>query len=116
MKIYCLNTCSTCKKMIKYVDELGIDYELVDIREETPTKEQIKKFHEKSGLEIKRFFNTSGKSYREGNFKERMTEMNNDEIYAEFAKDGMLLKRPIVVTDDFVLVGFKESEYDPKFK
>lgn len=111
MTIYYYPNCNTCKKALKWLEANSIFVEKVHIVENTPTEEMMKDFHEKSGLPIKRFFNTSGKSYREGNFKEKMLEMTNDEIYQALAADGMLIKRPILDLGELILVGFKEDEW-----
>ena len=101
--------CSTCKKAKKWLDEQGISYEDRHIIEDNPTVEELKDWHERSGLPLKRFFNTSGMKYRELGVKDKLPEMSEEEQYELLATDGMLVKRPLVVGDDFVLIGFKEA-------
>ena len=101
--------CSTCKKAMKWLDEQGISYEDRHIIEDNPTVKELKDWHERSGLPLKRFFNTSGMKYRELGLKDKLPEMSEEEQYELLATDGMLVKRPLVVGDDFVLIGFKEA-------
>ena len=101
--------CSTCKKAKKGLDEQGISYEDRHIIEDNPTAEELKDWHERSGLPLKRFFNTSGMKYRELGLKDKLPEMSEEEQYELLATDGMLVKRPLVVGDDFVLIGLKEA-------
>ena len=100
--------CSTCKKAKKWWDEQDISYEDRHIIEDNPTVEELKDWHERSGLPLKRFFNTSGMKYRELGLKDKLPEMSEEEQYELLATDGMLVKRPLVVGNDFVLIGFKE--------
>ncbi len=116
MIIYYYPTCSTVKKAMKYLDENEIKYERKHIVEETMTAEELSLIIRLSGLELKRFFNTSGKAYRELNFKEKKNEMSEGEIVDFLVANPMLLKRPIIKADDFALVGFKVDEYDKVFK
>lgn len=106
--------CSTCKKAMKWLQERGVDFENRHIVENNPTAGELKAWHEKSGLPLKRFFNTSGQIYRQNNIKDQLPNMSEEEQYYLLATNGMLVKRPIVVGDDFVLVGFKEKEYEEK--
>lgn len=106
--------CSTCKKAKKWLDSRGIPYSDRHIKEENPTAIELKSWHEKSGLPLKRFFNTSGNLYKEMKLKDRLPSMSEEEQYELLATDGMLVKRPIVVTEDAVLVGFKEAEWEEK--
>ena len=115
-KLYCYPRCTTCKKAIKWLEENGINYEYKHIVEETPSKEDIKKYYKESGLPLKRFFNTSGNVYKELNLKEKLAEMSEDEQFELLASNGMVLKRPLLVGKDFVLVGFKEAEWIEKLK
>ena len=115
-KLYCYPRCTTCKKAVKWLEENGIDYEYKHIVEETPSKEDIKKYYKESGLPLKRFFNTSGNVYKELNLKEKLAEMSEDEQFEILASNGMVLKRPLLVGKDFVLVGFKEAEWIEKLK
>ena len=104
--------CSTCKKAKKWLDDHGVSYEARHIKEQNPTAGELKEWHQKSGLPLKKFFNTSGLLYKNMNLKEKLPNMNEEEQYALLATDGMLVKRPIVVTDTQVLVGFKEAEWE----
>ena len=104
--------CSTCRNAKKWLDEHGIAYESRDIREENPKAEELKIWHEKSGLPLKRLFNTSGMVYKSLNLKDRLTEMGEEEQYELLASDGMVVKRPLVIGEDFVLVGFKEAQWE----
>lgn len=106
--------CSTCRKAKNWLDEHNIEYESRHIVEENPTAEEIEKWYVKSGLPLKRFFNTSGKIYRENKIKDKLSDMSEAEQFELLATDGMLVKRPIVVGDDFVLVGFKVNEWEEK--
>lgn len=100
MKLICYKRCTTCKGVEKMLEEKNISYEYRDIKEDNPTASELKKWHEKTGLPIKRFFNTSGKIYREENIKDKLPDLSNDEAYELLSKDGMLVKRPILFTDD----------------
>ena len=104
--------CSTCQKAKKWLDERGISYEDRHIVEQNPTAEEIKAWREKSGLPLKRFFNTSGLKYKELGLKDRLPQMSEEEQLALLATDGMLVKRPLVVGEDFVLPGFREKEWE----
>ena len=104
--------CTTCKKAKKWLDDHGIEYTDRHIKEENPTADELKTWHAKSGLPLKRFFNTSGVLYKEMHLKDKLPEMSEDEQYALLATDGMLVKRPIIVTEDKVLTGFKEKEWE----
>ena len=106
--------CSTCRKAKNWLDEHNIEYESRHIVEDNPTAEEIELWYKKSGLPLKRFFNTSGKLYRENQLKDKLPEMSEQEQFDILATDGMLVKRPIVVADDFVLVGFKLKEWEEK--
>ncbi|MCT1796890.1 Spx/MgsR family RNA polymerase-binding regulatory protein [Helcococcus kunzii] len=105
MKLICYKNCSTCKGVEKLMKEKGIEYEYRDIKEDNPSTEEIKEFHEKSGLDIKKFFNTSGTIYRENNIKDKLPNMSLEEKYELLSTDGMLVKRPILIDGDKVLVG-----------
>lgn len=108
----CYKKCSTCKKAEKWLQENGLDYEMRDIKTENPSKEELRTWYEKSGLDIKRFFNTSGMIYRDMQLKDKLADMSEEEKLELLATDGMLVKRPILVTEDQVLVGFKEKEWE----
>ncbi|MBC6680011.1 arsenate reductase family protein [Zhenpiania hominis] len=114
MKIYCYPKCTTCKKALKWLDEQGKAYEEIDIKENNPSKEDLKAAYEKSGLPLKRFFNTSGLKYKELKLKDRLASMSEDEQLELLASDGMLVKRPLVIDGETVLTGFKEAEWREK--
>lgn len=103
--------CSTCQKAKKWLDEQGIQYEDRHIKENKPTYEELKAWYEKSGLPLKRFFNTSGLLYKSLNLKDKLPTMSEEEQLRLLATDGMLVKRPIVVTEDVILTGFKEAQW-----
>ena len=111
MTFLCYPRCSTCQKAKKWLDERGTAYELRDIKEQNPTAEELRAWHEKSGLPLKRFFNTSGLQYKALGLKDKLPAMSEEEQLSLLATDGMLVKRPILVTADRVLVGFREAEY-----
>ena len=104
--------CTTCKRAKKWLDEHQISYEERDIKGNNPSLEELKEWYQRSGLPLKRFFNTSGMLYKEMKLKDKLPEMSEDEQLALLASDGMLVKRPIVVTEDQVLVGFKEAQWE----
>lgn len=112
MKFICYPKCTTCKKAQNWLDSKGIEYSLRNIKEENPTYEELKEWYGKSGLPLKKFFNTSGMLYRSMNLKDKLDDMTDEEKLRLLAGDGMLVKRPIIVTDDKVLVGFKEPEWE----
>ena len=106
--------CSTCRKAKKWLDEHNIEYESKHIVEDNPTAEELREWWEFSDLPLKRFFNTSGMKYRELKLKDKLPDMSEDEQLGLLATDGMLVKRPILVNDDIVLVGFKVKEWEEK--
>lgn len=110
--VLCYAKCSTCQKALKWLDEQSIVYEKRPIREENPTVEELRKWHEKSDLPLKRFFNTSGNLYKELQLKDKLPGMSEEEQLTLLASDGMLVKRPLLVTDNYVYPGFKESEWE----
>ena len=112
----CYPKCSTCKKAENWLKENEISYELRNIKENRPSKEDLEAWHKKSGLEIKKFFNTSGMLYREMQLKDKLPSMSDEEKLELLATDGMLVKRPILVTEDKVFVGFKEKEWQDVVK
>lgn len=103
--------CTTCKKAKAWLDERGVAYEARNIKEENPTAEELKAWHEKSGLPLKKFFNTSGLAYKALGLKDRLSTMSEEEQYQLLASDGMLVKRPLVIGEKFVLVGFREAQW-----
>lgn len=108
--------CTTCKRAKKWLDEHQVSYEDRHIVEDNPKAEELKEWIAKSGLPIKRFFNTSGMKYRDLGLKDRLPEMSEEEQIELLATDGMLVKRPLVIGDDFVLVGFKEEQWGNTIK
>ena len=106
--------CSTCKKAKKWLEENNIEFTEKDIVEDNPTFEELKEWYEKSELPLKRIFNTSGMKYRELKLKDKLPDMSEDEQLELLATDGMLVKRPIIVSDDVVLTGFKVKEWEEK--
>lgn len=108
----CYPKCSTCKKAQLWLDENGISYEPRNIKEENPTYEELSQWYAKSGLPLKRFFNTSGLIYKSMNLKEKLAEMSDEEQLRLLSTDGMLVKRPICIDGDTVVVGFKEKEWE----
>ena len=106
--------CSTCRNAKKWLDDKGIEYTDRHILENRPTFDELKSWHEKSGMDIKRFFNTSGMKYRELDLKNKLPNMSEDDMLGILSSDGMLVKRPVLIGDDFVLVGFKEKEWNEK--
>ena len=111
IKVYCYNRCSTCKKALKWLDEKGIEYETVDIKTDHPDEKTLREYYAMSGLPLKRFFNTSGIPYRAMGLSKKLPDMSEDEQLTLLSTDGMLVKRPLVVGDGFVLTGFKEDEW-----
>ena len=112
MLFVCYPKCTTCQKAKKWLEEQEMEFELRDIKEENPTKEELRVWHQKSGLPLKRFFNTSGMLYKEMKLKDRLPEMSEEEQLELLSTDGMLVKRPILVTEDKVLVGFRQKEWE----
>ena len=108
--------CSTCQKAKKWLDEKGIAYETRHIKEERPTAEELRRWHRISGLPLKKFFNTSGLLYKSMNLKDRLPAMTEDEQIELLASDGMLVKRPLLVMQDKVLIGFREQEWEKLLK
>ncbi len=105
-------TCSPCPKAKKWLQEKEAEFEERDIKLQNPTKEELKSWHQKSGAPLKKFFNTSGMIYREMQLKDKLPDMTEEEQYELLASDGMLVKRPILVTDTAVLTGFREKEWE----
>ena len=111
----CYPKCTTCKKAEKWLNEKGVTFDKRDISIDNPRVEELTDWHQKSGLPLKRFFNTSGQIYRNNGIKDRLPGMSDQDQYELLATDGMLVKRPILVCGDRVLVGFKEKEYEDLF-
>lgn len=116
MEFLCYSKCTTCQKAKKWLDANKIEYTERSIKEQNPTAEELKKWHKMSGLPLKKFFNTSGLLYKDMKLKDKLQQMSEEEQYALLATDGMLVKRPMLVGDDFVLVGFKEAEWTERLK
>ncbi len=115
MLFICYPRCSTCKKAKDWLGEKGVGFDVRDIAQENPTEQELREWHQKSGLPLKRFFNTSGTKYKELGLKDKLPSMSEDEQYALLATDGMLVKRPLLIADGFVLTGFREKEWSEKF-
>ena len=111
LKFICYPKCTTCQKARKWLDDNGIKYEFRDIKLDNPTLDELTKWHKKSGLPLKKFFNTSGLLYKSLDLKNKLPTMSENEMLKLLASDGMLVKRPLLVGDDFVLVGFKDTEW-----
>ena len=114
MLVLVYRKCSTCMKALKWLEENQVDFEERSIVEENPTYEELKEWYQKSGLPLKKFFNTSGMLYKEMKLKDKLPEMSEDEQLKLLATNGMLVKRPLVVGEDFVLTGFREKEWGEK--
>ena len=110
----CYPKCTTCQKAKKWLDDNKIEYELRDIKEENPCFEELATWYKASGLQLKKFFNTSGLLYKSMELKDKLPSMSETEQLKLLATDGMLVKRPLVIGENFVLVGFKESEWREK--
>ena len=115
IKFICYPKCTTCQKAQKWLDDNKIEYELRDIKLDNPTLEELTEWYNKSGLPLKKFFNTSGLLYKSMELKTKLPTMTEGEMLKLLATDGMLVKRPILVGDDFVRVGFKEAEWKKIF-
>ena len=112
--VLCYKRCTTCQKALKWLDAQGIPYTERPIKEENPSREELETWYKRSGLPLKRFFNTSGNLYKDMKLKDRLPQMSEEEQLDLLASDGMLVKRPLVVGDHFVLTGFKETEWEEK--
>ena len=110
-KVYCYSKCSTCKKALKWLDDNKVSYTLIDIKEDHPDEKTLRQLHQKSGLPLRKFFNTSGLLYREMELSRNLPEKSEDEMFRLLASDGMLVKRPLLVTDGAVIPGFKEEDW-----
>ena len=111
MLFVCYPKCSTCQKAKAWLQERGVAFDERDIKQDNPTEQELRAWHEKSGLPLKRFFNTSGLQYKALGLKDKLPAMTEDEQYALLATDGMLVKRPLLVGDDFAIPGFRESAW-----
>ena len=111
VKFICYPKCTTCQKAQKWLNDHKIEYEFRDIKLDNPTLNELTEWYKKSGLPLKKFFNTSGLLYKSLDLKNKLPTMSEDEMLKLLATDGMLVKRPLLIGDDFLLVGFKEDEY-----
>ena len=111
MLFVCYPKCSTCQKAKAWLQERGVAFDERDIQQDNPTEQELRAWHEKSGLPLKRFFNTSGLQYKALGLKDKLPAMTEDEQYALLATDGMLVKRPLLVGDDFAIPGFREAAW-----
>lgn len=111
MLFLCYPKCSTCQKAKKWLDDRKIDYSLRDIKLENPSYEELDQWHRRSGLPLKKFFNTSGLIYKSMNLKDKLSALSEDEMLKLLATDGMLVKRPLLIGKDFVLIGFREDDW-----
>ena len=116
MQFVCYPKCSTCQKARAWMDAKGIQYDFRDIKLQNPTEDELRQWHKQSGLPLRRFFNTSGLQYKALSLKEKLPTLSEDEQFRLLASDGMLVKRPLLIGDDFVLVGFKEAEWEARIK
>ena len=116
MIFLCYPKCTTCQKAKKWLDDREIDYSLRDIKLKNPTYEELADWHRRSGLPLKKFFNTSGLLYKSMNLKDRLPVMSEEEMLKLLATDGMLLKRPLLIGGDFVLPGFREADWAARLK
>lgn len=116
MLFLCYPKCSTCQKAKAFLDANGVSYVLRDIKTENPTKEELRRWHGLSGLPLKKFFNTSGLQYRALELTKKLPAMTEDDQFALLATDGMLVKRPLLIGEDFVLVGFRQADWEAKVK
>ena len=116
MLFVCYPKCTTCQKAQKWLDETGAAYTVRNIKEDNPTRAELEQWHQRSGLPLKRFFNTSGLQYKALGLKDKLPEMSQEEQLDLLATDGMLVKRPILVGDDVVLVGLRQAEWEAALK
>ena len=116
LEFICYPRCSTCQKARKWLDESSIEYEFRDIKLENPGIDELRKWYELSGLPLRRFFNTSGLLYKSMELKTKLPNMTDEEMLELLATDGMLVKRPLLVAEEYVLVGFREAEWAEKLK
>ena len=114
MQFICYPKCTTCQKARKWLDANGVAYDERHIKDNNPTADELKAWHTQSGLPIKKFFNTSGLQYKALNLKDKLPAMSEEEQFVLLASDGMLVKRPLLIGDDFVLVGFQEDKWQAR--
>ena len=111
VKVYCYSRCTTCKKALKWLDDNKVEYKLIDIKEDHPDEKTLRQLHKKSGLSLKKFFNTSSQLYRDMELSKKLKDMSEDEMFKLLSSDGMLVKRPLLITGNKVLTGFKEEDW-----
>ena len=116
MLFLCYPKCSTCQKAKAFLDQAGVSYELRDIKLQKPSQEELRRWLAESGLPLKKFFNTSGLQYRALELAKRLPQMSEDEQFALLASDGMLVTRPLLIGNGFVLAGFRQGEWEAKLK
>ena len=116
MLFICYPKCTTCQKAGKWLEAQGVAVEVRDIKQDNPTEQELRAWHQMSGLPLKRFFNTSGLQYKALGLKDKLPQMSEDEQFALLATDGMLVKRPLLIGEDFALPGFKQAEWEEKLK
>ena len=116
LKFICYPKCTTCQKAKKWLDDNGVTYDLRDIKTDNPTAEEINLWYKTSGLPPKKFFNTSGLLYKSMELKDKLPGMSEEEMLQLLSTDGMLVKRPLLIGEDFVLVGFREADWAEKLK
>lgn len=111
VKVYCYSKCTICKKALKWLDDNKIEHTVIDIKGDHPDEKMLRQLHKKSGLPLRKFFNASGQLYREMELSKKLPDMSEDEMFKILASDGMLVKRPLLVTDKAVIPGFKEDTW-----
>ena len=114
IQVYCYSKCSTCRKALQWLDAHGIEHQVIDIKANHPDEETLRRYYAMSGLPLKRFFNTSGIQYREQELSKKLPGMCEDEQFRLLASDGLMVKRPLLVGETFILTGFKEAEWEAK--
>lgn len=114
MLVLCYPKCSTCQKALRYLEDRGVAFDLRDIQQDNPSADELRVWYQASGLPLKKFFNTSGLKYKSLGLKDKLPTMTEEEQLELLATDGMLVKRPLVVGEGFVLTGFKQAEWDEK--
>lgn len=114
IQVYCYSKCSTCKKALQWLDAHGIEHQVIDIKADHPDEAALRRYYAMSGLPLKRFFNASGIQYRQQELSKKLPVMSEDEQFRLLASDGMLVKRPLLVGEEFILTGFREAEWAAK--
>ena len=111
VNVYCYSKCTTCKKALKWLDDNKIEHTVIDIKGDHPDEKTLRQLYKKSGLSLRKFFNTRGQLYREMELSKKLPDMNEDDMFKLLASDGMLVKRPLLVTDNRAIPGFKEDAW-----